>query len=144
MILGLFRPIVFIVACAAWVGAALAQAVPSPGSGEPKAFLAKFWEAYTAGEGLAYVVIKDGTGERVYRYGNISRAAARKDPRGFVLFTCASPHIFIVEEVADQADLLNAAVVKAGEPGFAELDAKYISGCHNPFVKSAIPKESKQ
>jgi hypothetical protein len=143
MILGIFRPIVLIVACAAWVGVALAQEGPRPDPSEPKALLAKFWEAYTAGEGLAYVVIKDGTGERVYRYGNVSRAAARKDPRGFVLFTCASPHVFIVEEIADQADLLNATVVKIGEPGFAELDTKYISGCHNPFVKSAIPKDAK-
>src|SRR5262245_10824920 len=131
-------------ALAGWVGIALAQEVPGPRPADPKALLAKFWEAYTAGEGLAYVVVKDGRGERVYRYGNISRAAARKDPRGFLLFTCALPHVFIVDDVADQADLLNAAVVQAGQPGFAELDAKYISGCHNPFVKSAIPKETKQ
>jgi hypothetical protein len=143
MIAGRIRPIILLAACLVGAGLALAQETPSPGSSE-KALLAKFWEAYTAGEGLAYVVIKDGTGERVYRYGNISRAAARKDPRGFVLFTCAAPHLFIVDQLEDQADLLNASVVKAGEPGFAELDAKYITGCHNPFVKSAIPKESKQ
>jgi len=30
--------------------------------------------------------------------------------------------------------------VKPGDPRFAELDGKYLAGCKNPFVKSAIPK----
>lgn len=125
------------------LGAAFGQGAPTPERIEAQALLAKFWEQYTAGEGLAYVVIKDGRGERVYRYGDVSRLAAKKEPRGFILFTCAAPHVFVVEEVADQADLLNAQVVKQGETRFAELDAKYIAGCRNPFVKSAIPRDPK-
>jgi hypothetical protein len=31
-------------------------------------------------------------------------------------------------------------VVQAGEAEYAALDAKYIKGCRNPFVKSAISK----
>jgi hypothetical protein len=31
-------------------------------------------------------------------------------------------------------------VVHAGEPGFEDLDAKYLKDCRNPFVKSAVPK----
>jgi len=143
MLLATSRSTAVVAALAGWAGSLLAQETPAPPPADTKALLAKFWEAYTAGEGLAYVVVKDGTGERVYRYGNVSRAAAVKDPRGLVLFTCARPHIFLMEDVADQADLLNAKVVRAADPGFAELDAKYLSGCHNPFVKSAIPKESK-
>lgn len=127
----------------ALIGTAIAQDASAPAPADPKAMLAKFWEAYTAGDGLTYVVIQDGKGERVYRYGDISRLAAKKDPRGFVLFTCNAPHVFVVDEVEDQADLLNAKVVKAGEPGFAELDAKYLNGCRNPWVKSAIPRETK-
>lgn len=127
----------------ATLGMALAQSAPAPTPSEPQALLAKFWEAYTSGDGLTYVVIKDGKGERIYRYGDASRLAAKKDPRGFLMFTCASPHVFIVEQTEDQADLLNARVVKAGEADFAQLDAKYLAGCHNPFVKSAIPKATK-
>jgi hypothetical protein len=141
-----FRMIVLVIAIAGAAAGVFAQTAPpepAPAPTDPKALLAQFWEAYTAGDGLAYVVIKDGRGERVYRYGNVSRLAAKKDPRGFMMFTCASPHVFIVEEITDQADLLNAKVVKSGEPRFAELDGKYVSGCRNPFVKSAIPKEAK-
>jgi hypothetical protein len=36
--------------------------------------------------------------------------------------------------------LLRATVVKFGDPRFTELDGKYLSGCNNPLVKSAIPK----
>ena len=36
--------------------------------------------------------------------------------------------------------LAKARVVQAGEPEFAALDAKYLKGCRNPLVKSAIPK----
>ena len=31
--------------------------------------------------------------------------------------------------------------MKAGEPEFAELDAKYLAGCKNPLVKSAVPED---
>jgi hypothetical protein len=85
-------------------------------------------------------MIKKGNGERVYRYGDASRLTAKKDTRGYMLFTCASPHVFIQRKPEDKAALMKAEVVKAGEPRFAELDAKYLTGCRNPLVKSAIPK----
>jgi hypothetical protein len=104
--------------------------------------LAQFRTAYTSGEGLAYVVIADDKGEHVYRYGDASRLTAKKDTRGYMLFTCNSPHVFVQQSPEDKAALAKATVVKAGEPRFAELDAKYLQGCHNPLVKSAIPKQS--
>jgi hypothetical protein len=104
------------------------------------AALEKFRAAYTDGKGLSYVVIPGDKGESVYRYGNASREAAKKDKRGFMLFTCTAPRVFISDSIKDRAALAKARVVKAGEPGFEELDAKYLAGCRNPFVKSAIPK----
>lgn len=100
-----------------------------------------FRAAYTAGSGLAYVVVPSDKGELVYRYGDASREAAKKDKRGFMLFTCARPHVLVSDSVSDRAALAKAKVVKAGEAGFAELDAKYLSGCKNPLVKSALPKK---
>ena len=102
--------------------------------------LAQFRQAYTTGSGLAYVVIKDDKGDRVYRYGDASRQAAQKDTRGYMLFTCNSPHVFVVLNPPDKAALLKARVVKVGEPEFAELDGKYLANCKNPLVKSALPK----
>ena len=102
--------------------------------------LATFRQAYTAGDGLAYVVVPGDKGERVYRYGDASRETAKKDPRGYMLFSCASPHVFLQEAANDKTALTKAKVVHAGEPGFAELDAKYLASCKNPFVKSALPK----
>jgi hypothetical protein len=102
--------------------------------------LAQFRQAYTTGSGLSYVVVKDDTGEKVYRYGDASRQAAQKDMRGYMLFTCNSPHVFVVQNPPDKAALLKARVVKVGEPEFANLDAKYLAGCKNPLVKSALPK----
>jgi len=102
--------------------------------------LAQFRQAYTTGSGLAYVVIKDDKGENIYRYGDASRQAAQKDTRGYMLFTCSSPHVFVVQNPPDKAALLKARVVKVGEPEFADLDGKYLSGCKNPLVKSALPK----
>ncbi len=119
-----------------------APAAPSatqPAAGDPE--LANFRTAYTAGDGLAYVVIPDEKGDRIYRYGDAARQAAKKDPRGYMLFTCNSPHVFVVQDAKAKADLLKAKVVKAGEPTFADLDAKYIGNCKNPLVKSAIPAE---
>jgi len=113
--------------------AVLAQAASDPE-------LAQFRSAYTSGEGLAYVVIKDERGERIYRYGDISRLTARQDPRGYVLFSCALPHVFAPHRAEDRALLKRAEVVTAADPRFAELDAKYLAGCHNPFVKSALGK----
>lgn len=104
------------------------------------AALEQFRTAYTSGKGLSYVVVNDEKGERVYRYGDASREAAKKDKRGFMLFTCNTPRVFISDSVKDRAALATAKVVKADEPGFADLDAKYLKGCRNPFVKSAIPK----
>jgi len=100
----------------------------------------KFREAYTSGSGLAYVVVNTDKGERVYRYGDASREAAKKDKRGFMLFTCARPHVFVSDSISDRGALAKAKVVKAGEPAFAELDTKYLAGCKNPLVKSALPK----
>ncbi|HEU4378325.1 MAG TPA: hypothetical protein VFR73_07090 [Hyphomicrobiaceae bacterium] len=108
---------------------------------EPDPALAQFRAAYTAGDGISYVVIQDDKGERIYRYGDASRITAKKDPRGYMLFTCASPHVFVQEKPEDKAALLKAKVVQASDPGFAELDAKYLAGCKNPLVKSAIPKK---
>jgi hypothetical protein len=104
--------------------------------------LTKFREAYTQGDGLAYVVIRDEKGERIYRYGDASRLTAKKDQRGYMLFTCAAPHVFLTQKPEDKAALQNAEVVKAGDPRFAELDSKYLAGCRNPLVKSAISKKA--
>lgn len=100
----------------------------------------KFRAAYTSGAGLAYVTVNTDKGEKVYRYGDASREAAKKDKRGFMMFTCARPHVFVTDSVADRAAIAKAKVVKVGEAGFSELDSKYLSGCKNPLVKSALPK----
>ena len=133
------------------VGAPLALAQSPPPGPQPPAKtetaqpapdpdLARFRSAYTSGDGIAYVVINDEKGERIYRYGDASRLTAKKDTRGYMLFTCASPHVFVPQQPEDKAALMKAEVVKAGEPRFAELDRKYVSNCRNPFVKSAMPK----
>jgi hypothetical protein len=119
--------------------AALLLATPLQAQDEAAA-LEKFRAAYTAGKGLSYVVVPSEKGERLYRYGDTSREAAKKDKRGFMLFTCAAPRVYISDSVSDRAALGKSKVVHAGEPGFAELDAKYLAGCKNPFVKSAIPQ----
>jgi hypothetical protein len=119
----------------------LATPVVAADTSAPDPALAKFRSAYTSGSGLAYVVIPGDKGERVYRYGNASREAAKQDTRGYMLFTCASPHVFLAENPPDKAALLKARVVHAGERGFADLDAKYLKGCKNPLVKSALPKK---
>jgi len=102
--------------------------------------LAQFGADYISGVGLAYVVIKAKDDEHVYRYGDVSRLAAKKDIPVYTLFTCSTRHVFNPQEVEDSAALLTATVVKPGEPRFVELDAKYLSGCNDPLVKSAIPK----
>jgi hypothetical protein len=106
----------------------------------PDPDLAKFRAAYTSGDGISYVVINSENGEQIYRYGDASRLAAKRDTRGYMLFTCAAPHVFVVQKPEDKSALMKAEVVKAGEPRFAELDSKYVSNCRNPLVKSAIPK----
>jgi len=107
---------------------------------DPDPAIEKFRAAYTSGKGLAYVVVTDEKGERVYRYGDASREAAKKEKRGFMLFSCAAPRVFETDRISHRAALAGAKVVQAGEPGFAELDAKYLKGCRNPFVKSALPQ----
>ena len=101
--------------------------------------LAQFRAAYTSGDGLAYVVINDDKGEHIYRYGDASRLTAKKDTRGYMLFTCSAPHVFIPQKAEDKAALSKAVIVKPGDARFGELDSKYLADCHNPFVKSAIP-----
>jgi hypothetical protein len=100
----------------------------------------RFRAAYESGKGLSYVVIKDDKVERIYRYGDASRAAAKKEKSGFMLFTCMLPHVFETDRISHRVLLAGAKVVHAGEPGFEELDARYLKGCHNPLVKSAIPQ----
>jgi hypothetical protein len=101
--------------------------------------LEKFRAAYESGTGLSYVVIAGEKGERLYRYGDTSREAAKKEKGGFMLFTCAAPHVFDTDRISHRVALAAARVVHAGEPGFAELDGRYLRGCRNPFVKSAMP-----
>jgi hypothetical protein len=125
---------------ALFVSAGALAFVTSAGAQDGEAALEKFRAAYTSGKGLAYVVVNDEKGERVYRYGDASRETAKKDKRGFMLFTCAAPRVFVSDSVADRAALAKAQVVQAGDPRFAELDARYLKGCNNPFVKSALPK----
>ena len=116
------------------------QPPAKPETGQPDPDLARFRSAYISGEGIAYVVMNDDKGERIYRYGDASRLTAKRDTRGYMLFTCASPHVFLAQKPEDKSALLKADVVKAGDPRFAELDHKYITNCRNPLVKSAVPK----
>jgi hypothetical protein len=102
--------------------------------------LEKFRAAYETGQGLSYVVITDDKGEHIYRYGDASRAAAKKEKSGFMLFTCLLPHVFETDRISHRAQLATAKVVHAGEQGFEELDAKYLKGCVNPMVKTALRK----
>ena len=102
--------------------------------------LEQFRAAYTSGTGLAYVVIKSEKGERLYRYGDASRETAKRDRVGYMLFTCAAPHVFLRRDPRARALLARARVVKAEDPEFGELDRRYLTSCRNPLVKSAIPK----
>ena len=61
-------------------------------------------------------------------------------PEGTADVAVNTPIAVILGEGEDKAALSKAVVVQAGDARFAELDAKYLSGCHNPLVKSAIPK----
>ena len=81
-----------------------------PSAADPD--LVQFRQAYMTGSGLAYVVIKDEKGDKVYRYGDASRQAAQKDTRGYMLFTCNLPHVFVVQNPPDTAALQKARVVK--------------------------------
>jgi len=57
----------------------------------------------------------------------------------YKLFRCNTLRVFTIQNAEDKAALLTATVVKPSNPRFAELDAKYVSGCNN-LVPSAIPK----
>jgi hypothetical protein len=131
------RKLALAIPVAAMLAATTAFAADPP-AGDPD--LAQFRQAYTTGTGLSYVVVKGDKGDQIYRYGDASRQAAQKDTRGYMLFTCNSPHVFVVQNPPDKASLLKARVVKAGEPEFGDLDTKYLAGCKNPLVKSAVPK----
>jgi len=111
------------------------QASPSP-----KGDLTQFRAAYISGDGLAYVVIADEKGDRIFRYGDDSRLAARLGTRGYTLFTCNEPLVLSPVKEEDVAMLIKATVVKREDSQFADLDAKYVAMCNNPLVKSAIPK----
>ena len=106
-------------------------ATPQPICEAADVSLPQFRAAYTSGDGLAYVVIHDGNGEHVYRYGDESRLAAKQQLGEYKLFTCNTPHLFSPGLADHKAALLNATVVKSGDARFAELDAKYVSGCNN-------------
>jgi hypothetical protein len=62
--------------------------------------------------------------------------AAEQRMGEYKLFTCNAPRVFTSQNAEE---LLTATVVKPTDPRFAELDAKYVSGCNN-LVPSAIPK----
>ena len=105
---------------------------------KPGTDLAGFRAAYISGDGLAYVVINEATGEQIYRYGDVSRSSAQKDTQTNTLFTCDTVHQLTPRNPEDFAALLKATVVKPRDPRFPELDAKYLSDC--PHAKSAIPR----
>jgi hypothetical protein len=56
--------------------------------------------------------MNDEKGEHVYRYGDASRLTAKKDSRGYMLFTSAAPHVFLSSKTEDKAALEKAQVVK--------------------------------
>jgi hypothetical protein len=101
--------------------------------------LARFRADYTSGSGLTYVIISDDKGEHIYRYGDESRLASKKDAQRYTLFLCNVPRLFTTLDADDKAALLKARVVKPGDPRFAELDAKYLATCDNR-IDSAISK----
>jgi hypothetical protein len=57
----------------------------------------------------------------------------------YTLFKCNAARQFTTRNAEDKAALLTATVVNPSDPRFAELDAKYVSGCNNT-VPSAISK----
>ena len=101
--------------------------------------LARFRAAYTTGDGIAYVLFNNKEGEHIYRFGDESRLAAEQRMGEYALFKCNAARVFTTRNTEDKAALLTATVVKLSDPRFAELDAKYVSGCNN-LVPSAIQK----
>ena len=86
----------------------------------------------------SYVVIPGSKDERIYRYGEASRRTAQQDRVGYMLFTCAAPHAFLARDPKANTALARARVVHREDRDFADLDRKYLSGCRNPFVRSAL------
>jgi hypothetical protein len=132
------KKLAIVAACGATIGAALLG--PQLRADDTGPGMERFRAAYEAGKGLSYVVVKDDKGERVYRYGDASREAAKREKSGFMLFTCLAPHVFETDRISHRTALASAKVVHADQPEFAELDARYLTGCKNPFVKSARPQ----
>jgi hypothetical protein len=122
------------------LGAYLAFAAAAFAQAPEDVDLEQFRAAYISGTGLTYVVLANDKGERLYRYGDTSREAARRDRVGYMLFTCAAPHMFLRRDPRARAALAKARVVNPGDPNFADLDRRNLAGCRNPMVKSAIPR----
>jgi hypothetical protein len=122
-----------------WYQKAHLCAADQPLCAAADADLAQFRAAYTSGNGLAYVLFNNKEGQHVHRFGDESRLAAEQRLGEYKLFTCNTPRVFTTRNAEDKDALLTAIVVKSGDPRFAELDAKYVSGCNNT-VPSAISK----
>jgi hypothetical protein len=65
---------------------------------KPAMDLTQFRVAYLSGDGLSYVIIKDEKGEHLYRYGDISRSAAKDNTQAYRIYACNTPHIFTREK----------------------------------------------
>jgi hypothetical protein len=68
------------------LGAYLAFATAAFAQAPEDVDLEQFRAAYISGTGLTYVVLANDKGERLYRYGDTSREAARRDRVGYMLF----------------------------------------------------------
>ena len=110
---------------------------------KPASNLAQFRAAYISGGGLAYVVINEDAGEKIYRYGDVSRSNAKKDDKAYTLFTCDTPHVFMAERSEHLAALLKATIVRPGELRFAELDARYPAACNREEGDQTPPSSSR-
>jgi hypothetical protein len=106
------------------LGAYLAFATAAFAQAPEDVELEQFRAAYISGTGLAYVLLRNDKGERLYRYGETSREAARRDRVGYMLFTCAAPHMFLRRDPRARAALSKARVVNPGNPDFAGLDRR--------------------
>jgi len=94
--------------------------------------------AYASGTGISYVEVKGDKSTHVFRYGDMSRKLAQRQPASFILFSCYAPHTFAANVPKDKAVLVKARIAHKGDAAFAALDASYVARCHNPLVKSAV------
>jgi hypothetical protein len=108
---------------------------------DAEAELTSFWAANTSGDGLAYVVIKGAKDEPIYRYGD-EIAISIEERCGSLHAVCqqGTPCVRPAGS-GDRTALRKATVVKFGEPGFRELEARYVSECNNPDIRSAVPTD---